>query len=96
MRVFFAVCTLGAALTSVLGAQRKNTASAVALVQRLYSDFACDAAVDPAACGKGDELTDQPKPVLSRYFDDQFGASLLRSAKTTLYPREDSSGVAYP
>ena len=61
---------IGAVSLTRLDAQVKPSAS-VALVVRLYADFACEAVVDTPGCDGHHELVDQPKPVLARYFDAQ-------------------------
>lgn len=56
--------------TSFIGVQAQSRPSApAAVVAKLYADFACEAADDAHGCTRGHELIDQPKAVLSRYFD---------------------------
>lgn len=42
----------------------------------MYSDFACEAVLEEPECAPEHQLLDQPKKVLTRYFDDRL-ASLL-------------------
>src|SRR5262245_51869826 len=52
------------------GAQPKPSA-AVALVRQLYADFACEAVLEEPDCDARHQLMDQPRAVLSKYFDDR-------------------------
>jgi hypothetical protein len=48
-------------------AQRTKVPPGIALIRRLYADYACEAVLD--FCDPAHELLDQPRRVLERYFD---------------------------
>ena len=54
-----------------VGAQQKHPSAAVALVRQLYTDFACEAVVDEPECDPHHQFVDQPRAMLSKYFDDR-------------------------
>lgn len=69
MDTFLTRCAIAVALVAGVGAQTAKPSTPFSVVTQLYADFACETTT--AGCNNGRELVDQPKAVLSRYFDDQ-------------------------
>jgi len=68
----YAAGTLAISPCHAICAQRANDPPGVALVRRLYADYACEAVLD--YCDSTHELIDQPRPVLERYFDSSLAS----------------------
>lgn len=72
MRILSFICACLIASVSPASqsrAQARVSSPSVALVTRLYADFACAAVIDTPSCDSQHDLIDQPGTVLARYFD---------------------------
>ncbi|HXT16167.1 MAG TPA: hypothetical protein VN706_11095 [Gemmatimonadaceae bacterium] len=79
--------SLALSVASVVSAQQSKPSAQVAVVLRLYADYACEAVVEPF-CDAQHELVDQPRAVLARYFDDRLVRLWLTDRARAVRTRE--------